>query len=148
MPSPLKQPRGKRGKLQAWLSEYRPARIGEPEWEAIREHLSPVSNSYLRRLLRETDVELAPLVEGVRQEDFAALERTLVALAGEYEIGGAERRGALRRLVIEAKDHAKWVSRKPERREEKEEMWLWMRTWLDNPPIFAQWVRLRQKESG
>jgi hypothetical protein len=147
MPSPPKRPRGKRGKLQDWLAEHRPERIGEAEWAAILKELAPVSGSYLRRLLREADVELAPMIEGVRQEDFAALERTLLALASEYEVSGAEGRGALRRLVIEAKDHAKWASRKSDMREEKEEMSLWMRTWLENPPIFGQWVRLRQHSS-
>jgi len=144
MPSPPKPSRGKRSKLEQWLAEHRPARIGEPEWEEIRTHLAPVSTGYLRRLLRETGVELTPAVEGVRQEDFEALERTLLALVEEYERGAPPRKAALRRLVIEAKDHARWAARKPEKRDEKEEMKLWMLTWLENPPLFPQWVRLRR----
>ena len=144
MQPPSKAPRGKRAKLQDWIARNRPARIGEAEWEEIRRYLAPVSTGYLRRLLRDAGVELAPVVEGVRQEDFDALERTLLALAEEYARGGAPRRSALRRLVIEAKDHARFAARKPEKREEKEEMKLWMLTWLENPPLFPQWVRLRR----
>jgi len=140
-----KAPRGKRLELEEWLARTHPARIGEEEWEDIRKHLGPVSTGYLRRLVRETGVEMAPAVEGVRQEDFDALERTLLALLGEYERGGPPRKAAVRKLVIEAKDHAHFASRKPEKRDEKEEMKLWMLTWLENPPLFPQWVRLRRQ---
>ena len=56
-------------------------------------------------------------------------------------------RQSIRRVVIEAKEHARWAARKPERRVEKEEMALWMLTWLENPPLFPQWVQLRRKIS-
>jgi len=146
MPSLPKPARGKRSKLQTWLAGRSPALIGETELEEIRAFLGPVSSGYLRRLLRESGVALAPVVEGVRQEDFAALERTLVALAGEYEKGDAARRRELRKLVIEAKDHATFAGRKAEKRAEKDEMKLWMLTWLGNPPVFAQWVTLRRRD--
>jgi hypothetical protein len=74
-------------------------------------------------------------VEGVRQENLAGLERTLVALLGE------ERRAA-RTLIIEAKDHARWSLRK---HPEKQEMILWMLTWLENPGIFPQWLKIRKE---
>ena len=45
--------------------------------------------------------------------------------------------------MIAAKDHARWAARNPERRAEKEEMVLWMLTWLENPPVFPQWAALR-----
>jgi len=144
MPSPPKPSRGKRIELERWLTQRRPAYIGEAELEEIRTLLAPVSTSYLRRLLRTTGVEMTPMVEGVRQEDFDALERTLLALVDEYERADPRRKAALRRLVIEAKDHARFAARKPERREEKEEMRLWMLTWLENPPLFPQWVQLRR----
>ena len=83
MPEPPKPSRGKRAKLEDWLARTRPARIGEAEWAEIRVFLAPVSTGYLRRLLREAGVPLAPVVEGVRQEDFGALERTLLALVDE-----------------------------------------------------------------
>ncbi len=62
----------------------------------------------------------------------------------EYEHGDAARRARVRRLVITAKDHARWASKKEAKRAEKEEMVLWMLTWLENPPLFAEWVRLRR----
>ena len=148
MPSPPKPSRGKRIELDRWLTQHRPARIGEAELEEIRTLLAPVSTNYLRRLLRATGVEMAPMVEGVRQQDFDALERTLLALVDEYEHGDARRKAALRRLVIEAKDHARFAARKPEKSEEKEEMKLWMLTWLENPPVFSQWVQLRRAAKG
>jgi hypothetical protein len=66
-------------------------------------------------------------------------------MLGEYENGDAARRTSIRRLVINAKDHARWAARKPEKRADKEEMALWMLTWLENPPLFPQWVRLRRQ---
>lgn len=137
MPSPQPKPPkppAKRTELAGWLAGH-PGRIGPLEWTALRQALAPVSDSYLRRLLRASGAALHPLVEGVRQEDFAALERTLLALLGE------ERRAA-RTLVIEAKLHARWVLKK---HPEKEEMILWMLTWLENPGIFPQWLAIRKE---
>ncbi len=102
----------------------------------IRAALGPISESYLRRLLRASGVPLDPLVEGVRQSGFDDLERTLTALAA------CDRSGA-RRLVIEAKEHARLaLKRKPD--PAREEMILWMLTWLENPDTFPIWVRLRK----
>ena len=107
--------------------------------------LAPISGSHLRRLLRESGVPLAPLVEGVRQETFAALESSLLSFLEEYDRADAVGRMAVRREVIEAKEHARWAARNPEKRAEKEEMALWMLTWLENPPLFPQWVKLRRQ---
>jgi hypothetical protein len=136
--------KGKAAELAAWIERERPARIGEPEWAALRHVLAPVSESYLRRLIRASGAPLAPLIEGVRQESFETLERSLSALLDEYEQGGADRRAEVRRLVIAAKEHARWAARKEEKRAAKEEMVLWMLTWLENPPLFREWVRLRR----
>ncbi len=107
--------------------------------QELRALLAPVSQSYLRRLLRESGVPLDPLVEGVRQTSFEELERTLLAL-GECD------RAAARRLIIEAKDHARLAMRRMEgeARAAKEEMILWMLTWLENPDAFPVWLRLRK----
>ena len=139
--------RGKRADLHSWLERERPARIGEAEWTALSAELGRISGSYLRRLLRESGVPLEPLVEGVRQETLEALESSLLKLLAEYERSDPSRRQSIRRLVIEAKEHARWAARKPERREEKEEMALWMLTWLENPPLFPQWVHIRRRIS-
>jgi len=96
-------------------------------------------------LLRESGVPLAPLVEGVRQETFDALESSLLNLLAEYERGDAAAKTSVRRSVIEAKDHARWAARILDKRAEKQEMALWILTWLENPPLFPQWVRLRRE---
>jgi hypothetical protein len=139
MPSPPKpptspKPPSKRIELTRWLEAHRPERVGVEEWQALQTELAPISTGYLRKLLRASGVPLHPLVEGVRQEDLVSLERTLLALLGE------ERRVA-RTLIIEAKDHARWASKK---HPEKAEMILWMLTWLENPGVFHQWLAIRK----
>lgn len=115
--------------------------------------MAPVSETHLRRLLRRSALPLDPLVEGVCQDDFAALERTLAGLGEEYRqamsAGDRARAAACRRLVIEAKDHARLVIHNPRvgpgKKAEKREMLLWMMTWLENPGVFADWLRLRKQ---
>ncbi len=84
------------------------------------------------------------MVEGVRQATFDDLAASLLKLLEEYVPGDAPRRMAVRRLVITAKDHARLAARNPAKRAEKEEMILWLATWLENPPLFAEWVRIRR----
>jgi hypothetical protein len=85
------------------------------------------------------------MVDGVRQGTFDELDSSLCSLLDEYERGDPPRRAAVRRLVITAKDHARLASRIASKRAEKEEMILWLTTWLENPPVFAEWVRLRRE---
>lgn len=134
MPSPQPKPPSKRTELDRWLTQH-PGPVGPSQWAELQVLLAPVSGSYLRRLVRASGAPLQPLVEGVRQEDLPTLERTLLALLGE------ERRAA-RTLVIEAKQHARWAAKKYP---EKEEMILWMLTWLENPAIFPQWLAIRKE---
>jgi|SRR5665213_1146211 len=136
--------RGKSAELASWLDEHRPSRVGEAEFAQLRAALAPVSESYLRKLLRECGVPLDAMVEGVRQATFGDLEASLLKLLEEYEQGDPSHRMAVRRLVITAKDHARLAARNPEKRVEKEEMILWLTTWLENPPVFAEWVRIRR----
>jgi hypothetical protein len=140
----MRRTRGKRTELARWLEEQRPARIGETEFEALRRALAPVSESYLRKLVRESGVPLDPMVEGVRQGSFDELEASLLGFQAEYEHGDAARRAAVRCLVITSKEHARLAARNLAKRAKKEEMILWMLTWLENPPLFADWVRLRR----
>jgi hypothetical protein len=77
------------------------------------------------------------MVEGVRQSNLGALELSLLALLAEYESGDAEHKQDVRKLVITAKDHARWAR--------KEEHVLWLKTWLENPPLFPGWARLRKE---
>lgn len=139
---------GKAAELALWLAGRRPERIGEQEFAALGEALAPISEAYLRKLLRAGGVPLAPLVEGVRQGTFDELESTLLNLLDEYQRATPARRAAVRRLVITAKDHARLAARIPAKRAEKEEMILWLTTWLENPPVFPEWVRLRREQNA
>jgi hypothetical protein len=139
----------KRAKLERWLNQNPKQEIGEPEYAALREALAPISESYLRKLLRDSGVPLAPLVAGVRQSNLDELEASLLALLDEYE-GDPSRHTAIRKLIITAKDHARWATKRTRKASNQEtsnkpEMILWMITWLENPPVFRQWVRLRRQ---
>ena len=90
---------------------------------------------------------LDPMVEGVRQGSFDELQQSLEHLLAIYEAGDLIRKRAVRQLVITAKDHARLAAHAktstPQKRSEKEEMVLWLLTWLENPGVFPEWVRLR-----
>jgi hypothetical protein len=142
----------KRSELQRWLDQH-PGEIGESEYAALRAVLTPISESYLRKLLRDSGAPLAPMIAGVRQSNLDELEASLLALLNEYEEceGDPSKRAAIRALIITAKDHARWATKrarqasKEEAASNKDEMILWMITWLENPPVFRQWVRLRRQ---
>jgi hypothetical protein len=133
--------RKRRAEILAWLRSQGASRVDEALAARLREAFPGVSATTLRRALLESGLELDPLIEGVRQDSLDHLERTLLALAREYERGDAARRAAVRQLVITARDHARLASR----RKPKDEELLWLRTWLENPPVFADWVRLRRR---
>jgi len=143
----------KRARLNQYLADNRPARITEAEWRELRETLAPVSESYLRGLLRSCGLPLDPGIEGVRQDSFEELERTLVALAEEYGravgTGDRERAARCRQAVLTGKEHARLAARRKaapaETKARKEEMASWMLLWLENPSIFPAWVALRGK---
>ncbi len=144
-------PHGKKTELAQWIAEHKPTEIGESEWVHIRAALSPVSDGYLRKLLRESGAHLHPLVEGVRQNTLNELERSLRTLTEFYNLGDAARRMKTRKMAITAKDHARLAARSinasPEKRKEKAEMILWLTTWLENPPLFPDWVALRRSQT-
>lgn len=142
----------RRALLAAWLERVRPAVVTEALWDELCAALSPVSQAYLRKLLREAGARMSPMVEGVRQEDFEVLERSLLALQEVYSRalseGQRERAKACRKLVIAAKDHARWLARRAKTEQQraiKTEMADWILVWLENPPLFAQWLRLRKE---
>jgi hypothetical protein len=143
----------KRARLGQFLAEARPGRITELEYRQLRERLAPVSDSYLRHLLRDCGLPLDPVLEGIRQRSFEELERTLLAVGAAYaeavETGDRERAAACRRAVITGKEHARLAARHPaaseEARARKVEMASWMLVWLENPAIFPTWLGLRKK---
>jgi hypothetical protein len=154
--------RGKRAELQTWLSQTRPSAIGETEFAELLRSLTPISENYLRKLLRDSGAPLTPMIAGVHQANLEELESSLLALLDEYERGDPSRRAAVRRLVITAKDHARWASRRAQPASpgspadpashqagsSKAEMILWIITWLENPPVFREWIRLRKLQLG
>jgi hypothetical protein len=135
--------RTQRDRLRAYLDSRAPGAVAGDEWLRIREMLAPVSESRLRQLLREMAAPMEPLVAGVDQSSFQTLEASLLALLEVYQQGSAR---ACRKLVIQAKDHARWASRRAKdeaKRREKQEMAVWMLVWLENPAVFPPWARVR-----
>lgn len=126
-------------------------RVNEETWARVKKALTPISDSYLRSLLKQSGRELAPFVEGVETADVDSAERTLRALASEYETSDPARRKECRRMVIESKDRLRWWLKSPkavesaEKRAEKEEILLWVFTWLENPALFPEWVTIRRR---
>jgi hypothetical protein len=143
----------KRARLGQYLAGSRPARITETELRELRELLAPISSAYLRKLVLASGLPLDPMVEGVRQDSFEELERTLTAMGGEYakalESGDTARAARCRQAVISGKEHAHLAARRrgasPETRAVKQEMAAWMLLWLENPAIFPTWLALRKK---
>ncbi len=133
----------RRGKAQIleWLERQGAKRVDEALAARLRAEFPEVSESTLRRALRESRLPLDPAVEGVRQETLGELERTLLALAAEYERGDAARRAQVRALVLTARRHTELAAR----RKPKDEELLWLRTWLENPLVFPVWARLRRR---
>jgi hypothetical protein len=127
----------KRKRIQEWLQSRSPAEVTEALQAELQAACPDISERTLRAVLRESGFPLAATVEGVRQDTLDGLERTLLALLAEYEKGDAARRRQVREIVIVAKQHAAFAR--------KEEVILWTRTWLENPPLFRAWVELRKR---
>ena len=142
-------------RLRDYLEEAKPAAITEAVWQDLLQRLAPVSESYLRELLRETGLPFDQPYAGVRQHTFEELEQSLRELRAVYAAataaGNRDRARYCRRQVIAAKDRAKFLARNPrfpaEKRAEKEEMAQWMLVWLENPEVFPAWVEARKRAS-
>jgi hypothetical protein len=151
------QNRSKKAALREYLVESGIRRVDESLAQELHARFGPFTESYFRRTLRdfadERSIDLAPIVEGIRQESFEALERTLRGMARLYTEAEGSRRKC-RNLVIEAKEHAQFAARRFERvgdadaLKAKREMILWMRVWLDDPGLFDTWLDLRRREKG
>ncbi len=142
--------------LREFLASRGIAAIGEAEWRAALAELAPISESYLRDLLRATGLPFAQPYAGIRQNSFAALEQDLHDMLQTYraalDAADRERARYCRRQVIAAKDRARFVASNPktppEKRAQKEEMIQWMLVWLENPPVFPAWVEIRKRRPG
>jgi hypothetical protein len=142
----------KKALLSEYLRERKLTAVAERQWHELRAMLSPVSESYLRRLLAEAAIPVDPPFGGVRQKTFEELERSLLEMEEVYsratENGDRTRAQQCRNTVIQAKDHARLAARSAktpvERKAVKEEMIRWMLVWLENPGVFPAWVKLRK----
>jgi hypothetical protein len=135
----LKRPPALRSRIEAWLAAHQPARIEAPHVVQLLADVAPVTESALRRALRQLAYPMAPLVEGVRQDTLENLARTLMKLADEYKTHPQP----ARQCVLAARQHAEWALRRHPHDEAKQEVMLWLRTWLENPDVFSVWCRLR-----
>lgn len=137
----------KKAKLLAILDVEQRDIVDKTVWDTLKLRLAPISDGYLRRLLRDSGTGLTADVDGVRQDSFDLLARSLVALAESYDSASASERERLRALVVEAKDRARWSARRaesePDKYSERREMLMWIMTWLENPALFPVWLRSR-----
>jgi hypothetical protein len=139
--------------LREYLEAERPGQITGAVWRELLARFAPVSESYLRDLLRQTGLPFDQPYAGVRQHTFEELEQSLRDLLAVYTeaTGAADRDCAryCRRQVIAAKDRAKFLAANPntaaEMQAEKNEMAQWMLVWLENPEVFPAWVDARKK---
>lgn len=142
--------------LRDYLAEEKPEAITEAVWQDIARRLAPISESYLRDLLRATGLPFEQPYAGIRQHTFEELEESLEAMRQVYtaarEAGDAQRARHCRRQVIAAKDRARFVARNPrtalEKQAEKDEMAQWMLVWLEDPRLFPAWVQARKQALG
>lgn len=148
--------KSRKQRLRELLAAARIKAIGEAEWQAALRALAPISESYLRNLLRETGLPFAQPYAGIRQQSFADLETDLREMLAIYAdaMRTGDRQGAryCRRQVIAAKDRARFLARNPktspEKKARKEEMAQWMLVWLENPAVFPAWVEIRKRYSS
>ncbi len=132
--------------LRDYLAERQPGAITEAVWMELQQRLAPVSESYLRDLLRETGLPFDQPYAGIRQHTLEELEQSLLGMLAVYTeamaAGNRDRARYCRRQVIAAKDRAKFLTKK---HPQKEEMAEWMLVWLENPEVFPAWVEARKK---
>jgi hypothetical protein len=139
--------------LRDYLAAEQPSRITEAVWQDLLLRLAPVSESYLRELLRSTGLPFDQPYAGIRQHTFDELEQSLremlLVYADATASGNRERARYCRRQVIGAKDRARYLMHNPrtdsEKRAQKEEMAQWMLVWLENPEVFPVWVDGRKR---
>ena len=147
---PIKQ------QLREYLEAESPPVITESVWKDLLLRFAPVSDSYLRDLLRSTGLPFEQPYAGVRQHTFEELEQSLREMLSVYAnataAGNRDRARYCRRQVIAAKDRARFLAHSPrtapEKQAQKAEMAQWMLVWLENPEIFPAWVEARKRASS
>jgi hypothetical protein len=142
-----------RQELRECLEAARPGAIIGAVWKELLQRFAPVSESYLRGLLRQTGLPFDQPYAGVRQHTLEELEQSLRDLLDVYTesaaAGDRDRARYCRRQVIAAKDRAKFLAANPQtpadKQAEKREMAQWMLVWLENPEVFPAWVDARNR---
>ena len=150
---PHMEPKSIKKRLAAFLEASQPPAITEAVWRELLVTLSPVSETYLRELLRQTGLPFEQPYAGIRQHTLEELEQSLREMLQVYAdatvTGNRERARYCRRQVIGAKDRAKFMARDarvaPEKQAQKAEMAQWMLVWLENPEVFPAWVEARKR---
>ena len=140
-------------RLRDYLAANQPPAITGTVWQELLHALAPVSDSYLRDLLRDTGLPFDQPYCGIRQHTFEELEHGLRTMLQVYSdalaAGDRDRARYCRRQVIAAKDRAKFLALTPRgapgTRTRKEEMAQWMLVWLETPEVFPAWVEARKK---
>jgi hypothetical protein len=143
-------------RLRDLLAAEPPARISEEVWTRLLTTLAPVSESYLRDLLRDTGIPVDQPWAGVQQHTLEELEQSLREMLEAYlaatSAGDRDRARYCRRQVIAAKDRAKFQAASPKTAAEKaalkSEMTQWMLVWLENPEVFPAWVEARKRTTA
>ena len=70
--------------LRDYLAAHQPAAITEAVWHDLLRDLAPVSESYLRDLLRATGLPFDQPYSGIRQHTFEELEHGLRGMLHVY----------------------------------------------------------------
>lgn len=141
----------RRAAIAAFVEREQWALVDLAAWDVLRRAFGEVKENTLRHDLLDSGLPLDPLVEGVRFDTIEHLARSLTALAvchrRAMEASPNESMSLARKLVLEARRKAEAVlgnSRVArEKREAMDEKFLWLRTWLENPELFAAWAPLR-----
>lgn len=142
-----------RARLREYLASENPPAVTEAVWKELLRQLAPVSESYLRELLRATGLPFEQPFAGIRQHTLDELGESLAEMLAVYReasaAGNRERARYCRRQVIAAKDRAKFLAQNPgtnaEKQALKQEMAQWLLVWLENPEVFPAWVDARKK---
>ena len=146
-------PKSRKQALRKLLADRHITEIGELEWQTALRELAPISEGYLRDLLRATGLPFAQPYAGIRQHTFVELESDLRAMLDVYtaamQAGDRLRARYCRRQVIAAKDRARFAARNPRtsppKKARKEEMAGWLLVWLEDPEVFPAWAEIRKR---
>lgn len=139
--------------FREFLEQHRPDAVTEAVWLKLKTALAPVSESYLRELVRQSGLPVDQPYAGIRQHTLEELEQSLLEMLRVYQdanvAGDHVRARYCRRQVIAAKDRARFAARNPNvslgKKALKQEMANWMLVWLENPEVFPSWVVARKR---